>query len=326
MTPKPSPETLRSVIAWLEDQLPKYGGGSMYCNINGTPNFNLVGRFHENRTLIETQLREMYANGQRHIGVILWFMPMNWPNIPPDHTWNHTCDSYGGRLFAQHSQNVADFVRLIRQIGFEELHFRFAPQGGVAWVANWTTWNQTQFNENAAFMHSVRALVEADKGELRLVYDLAVEHGNEKFDTTPLHRQYCIELWRSYVTAYGPADSCGFTVIHGGAGVRAMLNRIREAGLPFPSCYCVDSYGFEYVALTGVQNELVSAGETGKPIFLQETFYNDPQVATDVRRAVQETGMNLAGVYQWPIVRGTDPHSQFYDLFPRAFDNYANLI
>ena len=48
MTPKPSPETLRSVIAWLEDQLPKYGGGSMYCNINGTPNFNLVGRFHEN--------------------------------------------------------------------------------------------------------------------------------------------------------------------------------------------------------------------------------------------------------------------------------------
>jgi hypothetical protein len=293
-------------------------GGSNYITIHGDMENPVIGTYHLFPGEVEANLNAMFEHGQRKIALVCWYAPLNFP-AARDHRWHHVIDSFGGVMFEQHQQNVIDLLDLIERTGFNEIHFRFAAQGRAA-VSQWPAWKGGQFTENWAFIDSVRNLVN-DHTSLKIIFDLALEHANEQIDTSAVHQLYCRRLWKLYSDAHGPDDSCAFSVIHGGSGLEPMLRRFRQGSLPMPACYCFDAYGFEYPALTSAASVLQAAGELSKPVYIQETNYNDARSCADIRRAVGETGLNFKGIFQWPKVRDRDP-GDFPDVFPRRFDNY----
>lgn len=303
-------------------------GGSNYITINGSMDEPVIGTYHQHPDTVAADLRDMFEHGQRQITLVLWFAPVD---FAPEHVWHHVCDSSGGALCEQHRANLISLIAVITQVGFTELHLRFGPQGR-ALVREWIggiSQNQALFDEICAFTLDTIRLVEAAKGSLKVIYDLSVEHAWEVWNTNPTHRAYCMNLWRNYLNAgLDPAITCAFSVIHGAPGLQPMLLRIQQARLPFPGCYCFDVYGasghdYEYQVLTGIVPVLTSFGQITKPIYIQETNYNDAISCADIRRAlVDAPTLNFASIFQWPEVRDTEPGGGVPDVYPRRYDNF----
>ncbi len=294
-------------------------GGSNYITINGSMNCPVIGTYHLYPEVVASDLQSMFEHGQRKITLLLWYGPVGFAS---DHLWHHVCDSTGGSLCEQHQANLLALVEAIKLAGYNELHLRFGPQGR-AMVREWNGWQPTQFNENRDFVLNTIRLVEANKGALPVIYDLGVEHAWEVWRDSSTHRIYCMNLWRAYLNAgLDPAISCGFSVIHGGTGLTPMLQRFHQQQLAFPGSYCIDSYGFEYQALTGIMPVLTQFGQQDKPVYIQETYYNDAISCANVRRAIADSpALNFQSVFQWPSVRGS-PGGGVPDIYPRRFDNY----
>jgi hypothetical protein len=296
-------------------------GGSNYIKINGDSETPVIGTYHDHAELVESNITEMFSpGGQRKIALLLWFAPLNFP-AAREHLWHHVCDSFGGALCQQHQENVVSLLAVIAEAGFNELHFRFGPQG-KAMDNEWSAWDAAQFNENWNLISSTRNIVDNHKLGLKVTFDLGVEHANERMDENAIHSLYCRRMWKLYTEAYGAADSCGFSILHGGSGLDSMLRLFKRARLPFPSSYCFDAYDAEYAALVSAAAVLgLYPGELVKPVYMLETNYNDATSCADIKRAVQETLLNFGGIIQWPKIRDRDPHD-FPDLFPRCYDNY----
>ncbi len=315
-------------------------GGSNYITINGSMECPAIGTYHLYPEIMSSNLEEMYEHGQRKVALMLWFAPLNFP-AAHDNLWHHVVNGYGGVLCQQHQDNIVAILGLLNQIGFTSLHFRFAPQGN-AMDSQWETWRAPQFNENWQFIDSVRNLIDANKGNLSVVFDLGVEHANERLNTSPTHALYCRRMWKLYTDAHGSSDSCGFSVLHGAGGLDPMLRTFRLAKLPFPACYCFDTYGYEYETLTSAALLIPQ----GSPVYIQETYYNDATSYSDIKRAVLDTGLNFQGIFQWQAVREGNDYfhnaaklfsdcnpkklnkvtffnvRDFPDIYPRRFDNY----
>jgi hypothetical protein len=283
-------------------------------------NCPVIGTYHVYPEVVASDLNSMYEHGQRKITLLLWFGPVSFAE---NHLWHHVCDSTGGFLCEQHQTDLRALIEAIKQAGYNELHLRFGPQGH-AMVREWSSWQAAQFAENRDFILNTITLVEANKGALSLIYDLGVEHAWEVWRNSPMHRIYCMNLWRAYLDAgFNPEISCGFSVIHGGIGLTPMLQRLQQTRLPFPGVYCIDSYGYEYQALTGVMPVLAQFGQQDKPVYLQETYYNDAISCANVRRAIADAPtLNFQCIFQWPEVRDTPRGGGVPDIYPRRFDNY----
>src|SRR3954464_6925197 len=80
----------------------------------------------------------MFEHGQRKISLFCWFMPITWP--VENHQWHHSIDSSGGMMWDQHQANVVGLINVIRETGFNELHFLFGAQGDKAMDSEWTVW------------------------------------------------------------------------------------------------------------------------------------------------------------------------------------------
>jgi hypothetical protein len=295
-------------------------GGSNYITINGSMDSPVIGAYHLYPEVVASNLASMFEHGQRKITLLLWFGPVDFAE---NHLWHHVCDSTGGTLCEQHQANLLALLQSIAAAGYNEVHLRFGAQGR-ALVRTWTSWRQAQFDENKAFILNTIALMEANKGSMPVIYDLGVEHAWEVWNTNPTHRTYCVQLWKAYLDAgHDPALSCAFSIIHGGAGLQPMLLRFQQRRLAFPGCYCVDAYDYEYQELTGIVPVLSQFGQESKPVYLQETNYNDPISCADVRRAIADAPtLNFQCIFQWPEVRDTPPGGGIPDIYPRRFDNY----
>ena len=293
-------------------------GGSNYVNVNWSWDNPVIGTYHLFREKVESDLREMFEHGQRKISLVCWYAPLNFPGAI-DHRWGHVIDSYGGVMFGQHQQNLIDLLALIGEMGFNQVNFRFAATA-KAGPGQWTEWDREQFNEDWAFTDSVRDLIVANTS-LPVIFDLGVEHAKIGLTDDTLRQLFVRRMWRLYTEAHGPDDSCGFSIIHGPDGLRPMLNQFRVGKLPMPSCYCFDNYTTPRRVLTESAEVLRAVGEQDKPVYMQETFYNDAQAYSEIKDAVAQSGLNFKGIFQWPRERTREPHD-FPDVFPKRFDNY----
>lgn len=287
-------------------------------NINWSWDNPVIGTYHLFREKVESDLREMFQHGQRKIALVCWYAPLNFP-AAQDHRWGHIVDCYGGAMFEQHQQNLVDLLALISATGFNQLNFRFAGTAKAS-TTQWTEWDRDQFNEDWAFTDSVRSLILSNTS-LPVMFDLGVEHANSALKDDRLRQLFVRRMWRLYTEAHGPDDSCGFSIIHGADGLEPMLKLFKQANLPMPSCYCHDVYLMPVKALTESATLLNSYGEQDKPVYVQETFYNDAEAYAQIKQAVAESGANFKGISQWPKMRDRDPHD-FPDVFPKRFDNY----
>ena len=68
-----------------------------------------------------------------------------------DGTWYHTVDCSQGELRSQHKDNLAALYQKLQDIGFTEVHLRFAQQSNAD-VDTWPAWDQAQYEQNQSFI------------------------------------------------------------------------------------------------------------------------------------------------------------------------------
>jgi len=196
----------------------------------------------------------------------------------------------------------------------------FPPEG-------WNDTKERQAIENSSFLKNVTTLVEAVKGSMRVTYDLMPEGSNARLYYSHIHRYYLARIWREWSTRFGVFNSCCASSLPQGYGIAYLIDLLNASLLTLPGFYAVDTYGAEIDGLTRIFNILKAAGggESSKRICIFETYYNDPQVAKDLRQVIRATGLNFGGVTQWPRVKGTTGSFPFPDGYPRQFNQYINL-
>lgn len=322
------------------------------------------------------QMAQMYANNQRKLSLLIHFRPAvfyleNLPPFVPPEEWRRQREWMFGfetiayspgpfdpsgvyppnvSLSPQQEINLLAFLEDVKQIGFTQVNFRFGGVGNAS-NENWGgVWREDRFVHNRNYIFSIIRLIEANKGELKVIYDLGAEFANVRLekdgrDNANLHRLFCRRLWGAYCNEFDPNDSCAYscngsqfrqpTYKCTALGFVFMMDLFKKNHLPFPGYY-----GFDAYAMAGtpgnrpVYNVLVDThdffkdnypGEDRKPFILQETLYNDVNVALQVERALGDRpGMNLQSIFQWPKLRDHG-ESDFPDIYPRSYFNYQTL-
>ncbi|MBW1298249.1 J domain-containing protein [Aquimarina litoralis] len=311
---------------------PKQVGGSNYTmydtqgyrntGIWSSPdNLKLViGHYHLNPTKVHTQLQQMYQNGQRKIGLVIWYthFPPYWPN---SNTHLHTIRSNNSSLPYQQEQNFKNVLQKIKSIGYNEVTIRFAAQG-LAHPEGWQSWNETQFQENWNFIYNAINTAENTLGNssLKRMYDLDVEMGG-RFDgqTVP----YMDKLWRNFSYVYPNLKSYGFSIAYAPGRLDRLIKNLKQTGRNADE-YAIDIYENASQALITIKNELNKNREYGKSIVIQETYYNDKQQYRDFISGIKSNNLNVRFIMQWPWRRGFQ-HPHFSENYPKYYDNYLPL-
>lgn len=283
----------------------------------------VIGTYHLDPNKVYQQLAAMRQGGQQKITLILWYVPFEGASLPPyafeDNVWGHVVNADGDHLTLQHQQNLRNILTHIRDLGFNELDFRFSS-GGALDASAWPSWNEYQYQIGWNFIVNTRAIVEQTLGgsHVRRLYDLGAELGGLNIGQL---RAYTKRLWSDYCWAFGRADTYGFSFAVAPGRLPAQIAVYDETGQR-PNFYAFDMYGDEYNTLAYLREELQSRGEQAKPIIIQEAYYNDAQSAQNFRLARQFLGLNILYVMQWQNVRGSGiPHFSVH--WPEQYSNYV---
>ena len=289
----------------------------------------VIGSYHLNPMAVSQQLQMMCDAGQRKIALVLWYMPISRNNIATTDVYGHTVDSSGGRMSNSHQANLRNLLNNIystKQMSngkqcFNELQFRFAGQGHSD-PGGWPSWDEAQYQENWNFILNTREIVENSliNTNLKRFYDLNVEAGGL---THGQMRPYVKRLWQDYTYTFGPKDTYGFSIALEPGRVAELIRTYRETNV-LPSSYAFDVYDNIPSRLKSAISELNMEGQVSKTILIQETYYNDKKTANDLMEIVNETGINLRTIMQWPIHRNSEiPH--FSMNFPLDYLSYKSL-
>lgn len=288
------------------------------------------------------RVQQQYANG-------LDLIPFNPSGIEGD---------VNVTLTDQQTQNLVNLIFDIRSAGFKQLNVRFLP-GGSANNINWTDlggnhiWMQDRYLHNKNYILSIIRIVQPNRGKLHVIYDLGAEHANVRLEnngdpSNNVHRQYCRFLWAAHYNEFGLHNSMAYSCVtqwfqplYGRVpqGFVYMLDLFAKHNLPFPGYYGVDTYATDdvtppcsnpvYAVLVETHDWFKTnyQGEELKPFIVQETFYNDGNVAHQIEQALNDRPtLNLNGFFQWPTIRGHDGTDYFFpDGYPKNFTNYRTI-
>jgi hypothetical protein len=282
----------------------------------------VIGTYHLAPETVRQQLLTMFANGQRRLALVLWFTDLSpFAGIALDERYGHVVNSRLGRLLPIHEANLRSVLRLIREVGYLEVIFRFATQDGSApW--EWTQWNEAAYLKNLSFITTTREVVEQElgSGPVAVTYDLDAELGG-RFDGQS--QPYLVRLWREYVNRYGTARTVGFSLVGTPGRLSRLISDLDQAGSR-PAEYAVDIYGNEASTLTSIGEVLRSANESAKPLIVLEVYYNDATTAAEVERA-RRVVPQIRTLLQWQLERGV-PQNHFSVHYPERFENYLPLF
>jgi hypothetical protein len=280
----------------------------------------VIGTFDADSAAVHRQLLSMYANGQRRIALVLWYDDFSYDlYLQGRDVHGHIVNSGLGRLPARQEESLRRVLRLVQEVGYQDLIFRFATQNGSR-AFYWTSWNESRYQKNWSFIQSVRQVVEEETrgGAMRLLYDLDVELGG--IHHLGQGRQYVVRMWRDYTRRFDPSTSIGFSIAYAPGLVAAHLAALDDAG-PRPSTLGVDLYSDEYIAIAEISRELRQMRASRMPIIVQEVYYNDQEAGDKIRRAREVYGVNVRYILQWPLARTAhQPHFSMH--YPAEFDAY----
>lgn len=277
------------------------------------------------------QIDDICESGQKKISLVLWFTRDHaWIDAPP---WNGyfglVVNSSNGQLSTTIRDNIWNAVKLIASATrngvpcFDELQFRFAPWDRAA-PNNWAAWNDTWYGNNWGVISTTRALIEAAAstyavGPLRRTYDLGAEQGGSTDGQNP---RYTRTVWQMYHSTYGTSDTYGFSVATVGASgsysgrIQSLLQQYDAVGVR-PTEHALDVYDID--ELDAALTTLSQFGEAGKPILIQETFFNDASFSNEIFASASDLGFEIRSIMQWPILEGSTV--SFWSLIPQYANN-----
>lgn len=317
--------------AWEEDP------SGVPCKFFQTNNLrSIIADYHLGRTYARGVLSRMYANGQRRISVVLWHGDGTTITNKPNHQICTIMMTDGPKLFAQHEQNLRDFIADATAAGFEQITIRFAPSS-LSEPRSWSQLDSGKMAYAAGFIAYVRALAYGQIASVpvtarpKLLFDLGLELGGNWSSPDVAYpsvlRDYVRQIWIWYVTSYGTADTIGFSITP--ARWQGDINRDQtytqlklysetNIGLPAQMGFDVyDSNGSAGAALDNIVDALKRAGFGGyRNIYIQETLWNDGSIRDKIRDVYRKTGYQFLYVQQWPLNRSssTGPADDGSDL------------
>jgi hypothetical protein len=312
-------------------------GGSVLTFFSVGPDWDndvkgMIAFYHLDPAGVRARLAAMRANGQRRVGFVLWYVaPGDFSDISHAHVVVPRADN---SLAPQHQQNLINFLKDIDAAGFEEVQIRFGAQGGAEFqcyqnpscYSNPGSFDTPHLGEaiafNWSFISQVVAVAEASGATTPRLYDIAPEYAGHPFMVTqPNWYTYTSSIWSHYVSELQPT------------GVRATLsfNHADPSGsdktlamydqLGWPGVVSIDVYDSIHDNLVNLATALGHHGHGALPVFIQETWLDDPQTASEIRSAVHDSTLNLTHVMQWPQRRGSD--QPVLDVSP--YEQYLNL-
>jgi hypothetical protein len=267
----------------------------------------VIGTYHLAPDTVRKQLAIMYNNGQRKIAIDLWYSDFSRDaNLVDSPLYGHVVSATRGKLIPQHEQNLINLLNDIVNQGFNQIMFRFDVQGDSDPRGWGNVWFEDRYYNNWNFVSSTKATVQKTlQGKpIKVLYDLDGELAGIAIGQTETYFQ---RMWGDYVKNYGSHNCVGFSFAVAPGRLTDAMASFDKVGKR-PDIYAFDIYGDEFNNLTYLKNELQSAGEQNKPVFMEEVYYNDPDSYQQVIQARSALHMNIRFIMQWPWQRGAIQH------------------
>jgi hypothetical protein len=293
-------------------------GGSNYGWYNLGPScdrepYGVVYNYNTATATINAQLQQMYTNGQRRLRI-----PIYHARAIDSGT---VMDSTGGNLAPQFQTNLANLLAAVKAAGFEEIEVSLHPQSNNNPI-QWTTFSTDYFQENWSLIQNLRPII-ANAG-IPYHIDLMSEGIPPASGYAPL-LQYDQMLWNDYVSAYGNADTLGFSIIADSAHVGQVSTVYGPSAFGnqgAPLLFDVHIYDETGNSFTTAFNSLTSQGYQGVPWIIGEAYYNDAAEAAAQRQAANTTGQEVLYLTQWPLTSDQTCSNAVNVAPPADFSNY----
>jgi hypothetical protein len=302
-TPPPAPAALGGS---------NYGWYYLAPPCNREP-YGVVFNYDTAASTINTQLQQMYNNGQRRLRIPIYHARgINSGTI---------MDSTGGNLAPQFQSNLAGLLPAVKAAGFEEIEVSFHPQSNND-PTQWTTFSSDYFQENWSVIQNLRTIVAAAGIPYHL--DLLNEGIPPKGWAVLL--QYDQMLWNDYVAEFGSSDTLGFSIIADSAHVgqvSAVYGPSSYGNQGSPQLFDVHIYDETGNSFATAFSSLTSQGYQGIPWIIGEAFYNDAAEAAAQRQEANSTGQKVLYLTQWPVTSDGSCSTAVNVAPPADFSNYA---
>jgi hypothetical protein len=292
-------------------------GGSNYLTYHLDPPcyrepYGVVYNYDTATATIDTQLQEMYHNGQRRLRIPIFHgRGINSGSI---------MDSTGGNLAPRFRANLANLLAAVKAAGFVELEVSFNPQGGND-PTKWTTFSADYYQENWSLIENLHAII-AGAG---IPYHIDLSNEGIPPPGFAAFLQYSQELWNDYVSMFGSSDTIGFSIIADAAHVSQVS--VVYGPSPYgnhgsPQLFDVHIYNDAGNSFESTFNALNAQRYQGVPWVIGEAFYNDAMEASALRQATNSTGQKVLYLTEWPETadQSCDPNVNVAP--PLDFSNY----
>jgi len=297
--------------------LPAGLGGSDYAWYHLDPPcsrepYGVIYNYNIAAATINSQLQQMYFNGQRRLRIPIYFARgINSGTI---------MDSTGGNLAPQFQQNLANLLAAIKAAGFAEVEVGFFPQSSNNPV-QWATFSNDYYQENWTLIQNLRPII-VNSG---LPYHLdLMNEGIPPPGYAPMV-QYDQMLWNDYVAMFGSADTLGFSIIadsaHAGQ-VSAVYGPSSFGSSGSPQLFDVHIYDETGASFATAFNSLAAQGYRNVPWIIGEAFYNDAAEAAALRQQANSTGQKVLYLTEWPVTSDRSCSPDVNVAPPSDFSNY----
>jgi hypothetical protein len=311
---------------------PTPGGGGGY-------DYGIALHYHEPgvRSTVQSQLQQMYANGQRSMRVFVHYLHAPGATItttPAESSRKcrvevkdiRNCPA-GSEYFLpeQYRQNLTQYLADIRSARFERVVVAIGPQ----WINDFyhcadpgipesirqqlyagSPLVNELFEESWGVAKETRAIAAASK--LPYLIDLGNEYippsnltgcAKDIIEGTASTQGYLRFMWGRYVANYGTQDTVGFSVIVGNSwDADNRLARMPQFLSPLPAVYSLHSYSGSGDIYGGLRRAYTVTGNFGRrPWIIGETDNRSTTAANDLRRFVlDQPQQQVLYVLQWP--------------------------
>jgi len=273
--------------------------------------YGVVYNYNTATATINSQLQQMYANGQRRLRIPIYHgRGINSGTI---------MDSTGGNLAPQFRSNLTSLFAAIKAAGFVQLEVSFNPEGGND-PTKWTSFSADYYQENWTLIQNLHPII-AGAG---IPYHIDLSNEGIPPPGYTAFLQYSQELWNDYVPMFGSSDTIGFSIIADDAHasqVNAVYGASAYGNNGSPALFDVHIYDETGASFMTAFNDLNSQGYQGVPWVIGEAYYNDEAEATSLRQAINSTGQTVQYLTEWPITSNSSCSD--VDVAPPAlFSNY----
>ncbi len=289
-----------------------YGWYHLDSNCNREP-YGVVYNYDTETSTINSQLQQMYANGQRRLRIpIFHARGLNTGTI---------MDSTGGNLAPRFQANLANLLAAVKAAGFVEIEVSFHPQSSNDPTQWGTTFSSDYYQENWSVVQNVRATVAASGIPYHL--DLLNEGIPPSGYTAML--EYSQMLWNDYASKFGSADTIGFSIIADSAHatqVSTVYGASAYGNHGAPQLFDVHIYDETGTSFQTAYSALSSQGYQGIPWIIGEAYYNDAAEAAAQRQQATSTGQKVLYLTQWPLTSAMTCSNAVNVAPPSNFSNY----